>query len=574
MLVRKTRGFLCLSRIMKKLPYGISDYERIIEDNYYYVDKTNYIELLENLAEPYIMFLRPRKFGKTLFASVLENYYDINKKDKFKKLFNNTYIGENPTQLKNSYYILRFNFSGIDTKNEETTIRGFKKEVASSIELFVNSYKLDFYINNDDEAENILDNLFKAFRIQKQDKKIYVIVDEYDHFANELLGFKSDHFKNLISKNGKVRKWYEILKKGTESVVDRIFITGVAPITLDSMTSGFNIGSDKTQDLRFNEMMGFTKEELEKLMVDQEIQKDEQEKLFPIMKENYNGYKFSIKASKKIYNSNMCLYFLNEYITYREIPEKLVDVNIASDYNKIGNMLTLCKNENRLDIIEATVLGEKIQTDIVQKFNPSIEFGEKELVSMLYYLGYLTIDGERLGRAELKIPNQVMREIYADYFLKMLENDTNLKINEKDYNEVLEQMALEGKIGKIIEIMEKYLKNLSNRDFMNFDEKYIKVMFYSIAMSLDIYIVKSELELGRGYADLLLVPKDIDKDYYSIIIEFKYLKKSEENELVKKQKEAKEQIKKYSSSEEIKRIKKLNKYIIVGINDKLFVKQI
>ena len=574
MLVRKTRGFLCLSRIMKKLPYGISDYERIIEDNYYYVDKTNYIELLENLAEPYIMFLRPRKFGKTLFASVLENYYDINKKDKFKKLFNNTYIGENPTQLKNSYYILRFNFSGIDTKNEETTIRGFKKEVASSIELFVNSYKLDFYINNDDEAENILDNLFKAFRIQKQDKKIYVIVDEYDHFANELLGFKSDHFKNLISKNGKVRKWYEILKKGTESVVDRIFITGVAPITLDSMTSGFNIGSDKTQDLRFNEMMGFTKEELEKLMVDQEIQKDEQEKLFPIMKENYNGYKFSIKASKKVYNSNMCLYFLNEYITYRAIPEKLVDVNIASDYNKIGNMLTLCKNENRLDIIEATVLGEKIQTDIVQKFNPSIEFGEKELVSMLYYLGYLTIDGERLGRAELKIPNQVMREIYADYFLKMLENDTNLKINEKDYNEVLEQMALEGKIDKIIEIMEKYLKNLSNRDFMNFDEKYIKVMFYSIAMSLDIYIVKSELELGRGYADLLLVPKDIDKDYYSIIIEFKYLKKSEENELVKKQKKAKEQIKKYSSSEEIKRIKKLNKYIIVGINDKLFVKEI
>ena len=574
MLVRKTRGFLCLSRIMKKLPYGISDYERIIEDNYYYVDKTNYIELLENLAEPYIMFLRPRKFGKTLFASVLENYYDINKKDKFKKLFNNTYIGENPTQLKNSYYILRFNFSGIDTKNEETTIRGFKKEVASSIELFVNSYKLDFYINNDDEAENILDNLFKAFRIQKQDKKIYVIVDEYDHFANELLGFKSDHFKNLISKNGKVRKWYEILKKGTESVVDRIFITGVAPITLDSMTSGFNIGSDKTQDLRFNEMMGFTKEELEKLMIDQQMQNDEQEKLFPIMKENYNGYKFSIKASKKIYNSNMCLYFLNEYITYREIPEKLVDVNIASDYNKIGNMLTLCKNENRLDIIEATVLGEKIQTDIVQKFNPSIEFGEKELVSMLYYLGYLTIDGERLGRAELKIPNQVMREIYADYFLKMLENDTNLKINEKDYNEVLEQMALEGKIGKIIEIMEKYLKNLSNRDFMNFDEKYIKVMFYSIAMSLDIYIVKSELELGRGYADLLLVPKDIDKDYYSIIIEFKYLKKSEENELVKKQKEAKEQIKKYSSSEEIKRIKKLNKYIIVGINDKLFVKEI
>ena len=153
---------------MKKLPYGISDYERLVKNNYYYVDKTKYIEQLENLAEPYIMFLRPRKFGKTLFTSVLENYYDIKKKDEFEELFGETYIGKNPTKLKNSYYILRFNFSGIDTTDNEATINGFKKEVASSIKLFVDNYKLDFYINEDDDAENILDNLFKAFRIQNQ----------------------------------------------------------------------------------------------------------------------------------------------------------------------------------------------------------------------------------------------------------------------------------------------------------------------------------------------------------------------------------------------------------------------
>ena len=250
---------------MKKLPYGISNYEEIVEDGYYYVDKTMYIEKLENLAEKRILFLRPRKFGKTLFTSTLENYYDFKKVDKFEKLYGETYIGKNPTKLKNSYHILKFNFSGIDTTNEETTIKGFKNEVASSIKLFVQKYGLDFYINIDDEAENILDNLIKAFSIQKAGEKIYVIIDEYDHFANELLGFNTNQFKSLVSKNGKVRKWYEILKKGTESVVDRIFITGVAPITLDSLTSGFNISSDKTQDREFNEMMGFTEKELSKI---------------------------------------------------------------------------------------------------------------------------------------------------------------------------------------------------------------------------------------------------------------------------------------------------------------------
>ena len=281
---------------MKKLPYGISDYERLVENEYYYIDKTIYIEKLENLAEPYIMFLRPRKFGKTLFTSTLENYYDFKKADKFEKLYGNTYIGKHPTKLKNSYHILKFNFAGIDTSNQETTMLGFKSKVQSSIRFFVEKYNLDFFVNNEEEAENILDDLIKAFNIQKAGEKIYVIIDEYDHFANELLGFNTNQFKNLVSKNGKVRKWYEILKEGTESVIDRIFITGVAPITLDSLTSGFNISSDKTQDERFNEMMGFTEQELRTLMKEQNIEEEKQEELLPIMRENYDGYRFSLQC--------------------------------------------------------------------------------------------------------------------------------------------------------------------------------------------------------------------------------------------------------------------------------------
>ena len=558
---------------MKKLPYGISDYERLIENGYYYVDKTAYIEKLENLAEPYIMYLRPRKFGKTLFTSTLENYYDINKKDKFEKLYSETYIGKNPTPLKNRYHILRFNFSGIDTENEQTTIKGFKREVISSTNVFIKKYNLDFYINEESEAEDILDNLIKAFGLQKTEEKIYVLIDEYDHFANELLSFNTAKFKELVSKNGKIRKWYEILKKGTESVVDRIFITGVAPITLDSLTSGFNICSDKTQDRALSEMLGFTKDELIELMKKQDISIQTQDELLPIMKENYDGYKFSTKSKSKIYNSNMCLYFLNEYIKYKELPEKLIDMNIASDYSKLGKMLDLCKGENRLEILKKTVSGEGIITDITEKFNPEMEFGDKEFASMLFYLGYLTIQGEELGFPKLNIPNKVMKEIYSDYFLKIIGDGLEIELSNS-YTEIVRELAIEGKIDKIVDLLHKYLNNLSNRDFQKFDEKYVKLIVYCIAMNLKLFLVKSEMEVNRNYPDLLLIPQDKTKGYKSVMIEFKYLKANETEKIKEKQQEAKDQIKRYSEFEEIKNIKDLNKYTIVAVNDKVYVEKI
>ena len=422
---------------MKKLPYGISDYERIKENNYYYVDKTEYIKKLENLAEPYIMLLRPRKFGKTLFTSVLENYYDIKKKEKFEELFKETYIGKNPTKLRNSYNILKFNFSGIDTTNEETTMRGFKNKTIETIKDFINKYKIDFYINEKQEAEEILNSLITAFKIQKTQEKLYVIIDEYDHFAKELKELKTKEFKNLALIINKVRKWYEILKEGTESVIDRIFITGVAPITLDSLTSGFNICSDKTQDEQFNEMIGFTEKELKEIMEEQKIEKEKQEEILPIMKENYDGYRFSLYGKEKIYNSNMTLYFLNDYIRLGRMPERLIDMNIASDYSKLGKMLDLCKREEREKVVEKTVAGEGIVSEITEKFNPAIEFTEKDLISMLYYLGYLTIEDEEVGYPKLSIPNRIMKEIYSEYFLKILKE--NMEISE-NYAEIAREI--------------------------------------------------------------------------------------------------------------------------------------
>ncbi len=556
------------------MPYGISNYEKMINDGYYYVDKTKYIEKLENLPETNIMFLRPRKFGKTLFTSVLENYYDKNKADKFESLYGNTYIGKNPTKLKNTYCILRFNFSGINTENEETTMRGFKEKVSIFIDGFAKKYGIDFYVNQEQTTEGILRSLIEAFKLQKPDDKIYVIIDEYDHFANELLGFLPENFRSLVSKNGRVRKWYEVLKEGTETVVDRIFITGVAPITLDSLTSGFNIGTDITQDIDFNDMMGFTRDELVEILNNQEIPIEEQEKILPIMKENYDGYKFSLNAKNQIYNSNMCLYFLSRYIRLGEIPNDLIDMNIASDYSKIGKMLDLCKGENRLEILRQTVQGEPIVNNIVKKFNPAIEFTETHMISMLYYLGYLTISGELVGIPELIIPNKVMKEIYADYFMQLVNQKAEFRIDSDTNQEILIQLAKDGRIDKIVEVLRIYLNNLSNRDMIKFDEKYIKLIFYCIAMNISSYSTKSEMEVNRNYPDILLVPRDRTKGYKAIMVEFKYLKKGEVAKLEDKQKEAREQIERYSKFEDIKDIEGLRKYTLVVAGNEIFVQEI
>ncbi len=559
---------------MKKLPYGVSDYKKLVEGDYYYVDKTTFIEQIENLPEPYITLLRPRKFGKTLFTSTLEYYYDIKTSNEFEKLFSNTYIGKHPTKLKNSYHILRFNFSGIDTASEETTIRGFKNKTIASIREFIAKYDLEFYINENDVAENIFYNLLTAFKIQKEGEKIYVLIDEYDHFANELLSFNTNNFKTLVSKNGKIRKWYEILKEGTESIVDRIFITGVAPITLDSLTSGFNISRDKTKDRNFNEMLGFTKQELIKLMKEQGLDIHTQETLLPIMKENYDGYMFSTKVHEQVYNSNMCLFFLNEYVEYNEIPTSLVDVNIASDYSKLGKMLDLCKGEKGLEILEKTVSGKGIISSITEKFNPEMPFGDTEFASMLFYLGYLTISGEKLGLAELKIPNLVMRRLYSNYFIERLEKLAGCRIDESEYTKILEELALDGKVDALVNLVHSYLSNLSNRDFMCFDEKYVTLVFYCLTMHLQLFSVKSELEIHRNYPDLLLIPKDMSKHYKSIMIELKYLKKEDSGKLAEKQQEAREQIERYSEFEDIKNIPDLVKYTIVAVNDEIYVEKI
>ena len=568
---------------MRKLPLGISNYEDIVREKRIYVDKTKYIETLEDFPNKTIMFLRPRKFGKTLFTSTLECYYDKNRKDKFGELFKETYIGKNPTENKNKYCILRFNFSGISTNTIEETIKGFREKVDLGVNTFVEYYNLDFYNNPEQSTEGLLGSLFQAFRFQRKEEKIYVIIDEYDHFANELLGFKTEEFKNLVAKNGKIRKWYEILKEGTETVVDRIFITGVAPVTLDSTTSGFNIASDITKNIIFNDMLGFSKEDVIYLMKELEIPEETQKELLPVIKTNYDGYVFSTMIKDnienyKLYNSNMTLYFLYMYQVQNQIPKELVDINIISDYSKIESFMDLCQNMNKIEILEKIVAGDLIESSLTEKFNAEIEFGEKELISLLFYLGYLTIKEIGFSKYKFQIPNDVIKEIYSNYFLEYISRKANIVVDSIDTETINKELLLEGKIGKLLDVLKEFLTNLSNRDYARFDEKYVKVIFYSICRMLGTLYVKSELEVGGKYADIVLVPKEEIKERYSILIEFKYIKQEDYDKdntiLQKKQEQAKEQIEVYRKSEEIQMLSKLKCYSIVVIKDRIEVEEI
>ncbi len=236
-------------------------------------------------------------------------------------------------------------------------------------------------------------------------------------------------------------------------------------------------------------------------------------------------------------------------------------------------MLGLCKNESVTGILEKSISNEGITTEILEKFNPEVAFGEKELVSMLFYLGYLTITSDQGGYANLSIPNRIMRELYSQYFLDVMAGDKDFE-KSINYAEIWKKISTQGKIDILTGVAHKYLNNLSNRDYVKFDEKYIKLVFFCLAMNRRDYSVKSEPEVNRKYPDLLLVPRDREKNYQAVMIEFKYLKANEEDRLLEMKDVAKKQILEYSNFDDIKDINGLHKYTIVAVNDNLFVDEI
>lgn len=566
---------------MRRIPYGISDYKTLIEENYVFVDKTKYIEKLENYHSPYIFFLRPRRFGKSLFTSMLAYYYDVSKKEEFHGLFGKTYIGENITQKHNGYFILNFTFSSLNTDTAETLKSSFLRRIYDSFISFLDRYNLDLALDfNNTEPAMALSNFFTVIR-KHIDKPIYVIIDEYDHFANELLSFKPELFKDLVSKTGFVRKWYEMLKDWTkeENMVKRVFATGVSPITLDSMTSGFNIADNLTRHVNFNEMIGFTEFEVIDLIkntYNKSLSFKEIEELMTVLKVNYNGYLFSEEANTRLFNSDMILYYLKYYVETGKAPKKLIDENIASDYSKIGNLFSLTTRGSSTKIIDKILRNDELIGEITTQFSLEKEFDEDDFLSLLFYLGFLTIDSEDFGDIIYKVPNQVVKGLYFEYFAKKLEEECNYEIDIKEIKKAVKNIGLNGDIGYFIKLVEKTLNKLSNRDFISFDEKYVKVIMMAYLNLSTVYLVKSEYEVENGYIDIALLNNHIVKPKYYGIIELKYVTKSEYEKygeaLVNTRKEeAIEQVNKYKTSTELIAIDNFKKWVIVFVKDECVV---
>ena len=561
-----------------KIPYGVGNYKTLVEEDYYFVDKTFFIEKLENLDEKTLVFLRPRRFGKSLFLSMLNYYYGNIYKDNFDLLFSKYYIGKNPTIKKNSYAILHFNFSGINTKTNETTVDSFNLRVENSILDCINSYFSNLPQNVKDRifsydgAEKQLNTFFTVLKQESQ--KLYILVDEYDHFANEILSFRYSDYLNSVGKNGFVRKFYEIIKTGSESgVVDRIFMTGVSPITLDSLTSGFNIATHLTLRNSFHNMMGFEEKEVLDLLGLANLDLN----LIDLLKKWYNGYRFCEDSNQRLFNSDMILYFVSNYLAENKAPKDMMDTNISSDFGKMNKVFGIEDRKRNLKYLDELLTKKEVFTYITREFSLEKEFSKEDFLSLLFYMGILSIKDQRGSLTILSIPNLVIEKLYSKFFIKIIEEKSNVKFAFSNLEQALNQLAFDGSITHLIKLCEDTLHSLSNRDFLNFDEKYTKLILFSYLHLSNLYFTKSEYEVENGYIDLVLFEREVYKVNYQFAIELKYIKKSDYDKnpkvLIQKRDEAKEQMNKYINSKEISELKQkkscpLKTYILVFIGDK------
>ncbi|MCL2688818.1 MAG: ATP-binding protein, partial [Chitinispirillia bacterium] len=511
--------------MIKKVPYGQSNFADMIESGYAYADKTRYIELLENENNRYQFFIRPRRFGKSLFLSILENYYDINRKEKFESLFGEFYIGKNPTPEQGTYTVLRFDFSILDTETRDSFRKSFSEAVQDSVINFLKMYSDIFkdieqditHIKEDRLGTNALGTAYIA--AQSAGLPIFVIIDEYDNFANDLIAMGKD-YKDEVQAGGLVRTFYKSLKAATSSVIKRIFITGISPMMINDLTSGFNMATDYSLDAKYNEMFGLTKEEVESLMQKMGVDK----KLMKIdMEAYYNGYMFNSRGKNKVYNPQMVLYLFNHILRTGFLPEQIVDANLRTDYARLRG---LAENENNRKLLLQIINDGGIYGDIVEKFSLDMLNREEYFVSLLFYLGMLTNGGVKEGQIYLKIPNYSIKTLYWEYmvsYIKDLEPET---VSSLGLAATIRDMAFRGEIKPYFDFFtENFLKRLSNRDLIRFDEKHLKVMLLASLFTSRLYLPNSESEVTEGYTDIYLQKHPAVADIkYEYVFEIKYVK--------------------------------------------------
>ena len=562
----------------KRIPYGMMNFVVIRRDDCYYVDKTRFIPMIEE-ADKFFFFIRPRRFGKSLTVNMLQHYYDILAKDKFEALFGDLYIGKHPTRDRNSYLVLYLNFSGIVGELHNYR-KGLDAHCQTMFDYFCDIYAdyLPKGIKEElDKKEGAVEQFEYLFtECNKTNQRIYLFIDEYDHFTNAILSdIESLHrYTDETHGEGYLRAFFNKIKAGTYSSIERCFITGVSPVTMDDLTSGFNIGTNYSLTPEFNEMIGFTEEEVRQMLTYYSTTSPfnhSVDELIEIMKPWYDNYCFAEECygETTMYNSNMVLYFVKNYIQRGKAPRDMVEDNIRIDYEKLRMLIRKDKEFAHDASIIQTLVSEGYVTGELKKGFPAVNITNPDnFVSLLYYFGMLTISGTYEGRTKLTIPNQVVREQIYTYLLSTY-NEAELNFSSYEKNELASALAYRGDWKAYFGYIADCLKHYTSQRDKQKGEFFVHGFTLAMTAQNRFYRPISEQDTQAGYVDIFLCPLlDIYSDMkHSYIVELKYAKyKDPENRVEELRLEAINQANRYADTDTVKRAvgtTQLHKIVVV-----------
>ena len=553
----------------KRIPYGMMNFADVRERDCYFVDKTSFIPLIEQ-ANCFFFFIRPRRFGKSLTLMMLQHYYDILDKDHFEQWFGDLYIGKHPTPERNSYLVISLDFASINAElnSYRASLDDYCRTMFSS---FCRRYADYLPAGTWEELREIQGAVgqlsFLHQRCAECGLSVYLFIDEYDHFTNKILADSDclNDYKSETHGTGYLRTFFDAIKTGTKGAIKRVFITGVSPVTMDDVTSGFNIGTNYSLSPEFNELTGFTEEEV-RAMLDYYAEAcagtpsafhHTTDQLIEKMKPWYDNYCFAKQnyGRTTMYNSTMVLYFLDNYIRNGgQLPDKMLEENIRVDYEKLRMLIRKDREfAHDASIIQTIVEQGYITGDLKTGFPAEKITNPDNFVSLLYYFGMLTIDGTVRGKTRLSIPNLVVREQLYTYLLDAY-RDNHLSYETRHLSDLEEGLAYDGHWKEYFGYIAECLHRFASQRNKQKGESFVHGFTLALTALNSYYRPVSEQDTQAGYVDLFLMPRiEVYPDMeHSYIIELKYAKRKDSEAVVQQlRKEAIDQALAYAATETV-----------------------
>ena len=547
---------------IRQIPYGVSDFRSVRDRDLYYVDKTMYLPILEGQSDT-LIFIRPRRFGKSLFINMMRLYYDKLEAENFEKLFGDLYIGQHPTPLRNKYQVLYLDFSQIGGGIDELYAQ-CDTYLSVCLDGFVRKYAddyPDYFIDEYFKDTNANTRLVHITRIAKELQiPLYLIIDEYDNFTNVVLNEQGEEMYHAITH---ADGFYRDLFKKFKGNFERIFLTGVSPVTLDDLTSGFNIGWNASTQPELDKMLGFSTTDVREMFtyyksVGMLPAESDVEAMIEEMRPWYDNYCFAeecLSDGNRVFNCDMVLYYLRNYVNNGHAPKNMLDPNTKTDYSKLKKLIQLDRLDgDRKGVLMQVIEEGQILADLYTSFS-AMEMTDPEVFpSLLFYYGMLTIKGSRGSRLVLGIPNNNVRKQYYSYLLENYEH-TNVRISR--LRDAFDAMAFDGEWREGLQYMADCYKNQSSvRDSIE-GERNIQGFFLAYLNLNDYYITAPEVEVQHGYCDFFLLPNLTHyQSKHSYILEIKYLpKKDFETKAAQQWQEAVTQIEGYASAPRVEALR-------------------